>query len=386
VRSAILALLLLGGCGSSTPAEEHAPPSAVEHPVEEAELARVRLTPQAVARLAIQTAKVEVHDKPATRRLGAEITIPPGRVRPIAAPLAGLIRMTTEVLPGMPVTEGQILMRLVPLAPVDRDTEARAKREVAAARANLAASQARLTRTETLAEGGAGSRRAAEEATATRDISQADLEAAQARLRVTRSSPLLSDVSMAIRAPEDGVVRAVTVATGQTVAAGTPLLELVAVKELWVRAPIYSGDLHRLAPTANAVVESLGANQQRSAANARFVVGPPTASPTLGTVDRYYALDASSSVFLPGERVMLTLPMRAVESVTAVPYSAVLYDANGSEWLYVCEEEGLYRRTRIEVLRRAGELAILGRGPDVGTCVVSVGAAEVFGAEFEPGH
>ncbi len=340
----------------------------------------------AVQRLAIETALVEEHDAPPSRTLGGEVVIPPGRVLSITAPVAGAVRLRAAMLPGTRVHAGEVLLRLVPLAPTDRDTRARAVREVEATRAALAGAEARLNRTQALAQGRAGSVRATEEATAARDIALADVEAAQARLRATASSPLLSDVSMTVRAPEDGVVRALTVASGQTVAAGAALAELVAVDQLWVRAPVDSGDLHQLVPAGAAMVAPLGARATEERSRARFIAGPPTASPSTGTVDRYYALDDGAPNFSPGQRVIMTLPLRANEHVRAVPYSAVLYDAHGSEWLYVQEGAGLYRRVRTEVLRRAGELAILGRGPAVGTRVVSVGAAEVFGAEFEPGH
>ena len=379
-------LAALSACGSPAADDAHAAPSHVENPVAESELTRVRMTPEAVARLGIETGTVEVGEHTARRRVGGEVIVPPGRVLPIAAPVAGMVRMTEALLPGAAVEAGQVLLRLVPLAPVDRDTSARATREVEAARAALAVAEMRLVRTQTLAEGRAGSQRAVEEAIAARDIAQADLDVAQARLRTTRSAPLLSDVAMSVRAPEDGVVRAVSVAAGQSVAAGAALVEVVAVRELWVRAPIYSGDLHRLAPQVDATVQALGSDPSQTPSLARLVAGPPTASATAGTVDRYYALDAASSAFLPGERVMVAIPMRAVGPARTVPYGAILYDANGSEWLYVCEGEGLFRRARVEVLRRAGDLAVLGRRPEAGACVVSVGAAEVFGAEFEPGH
>ena len=35
---------------------------------------------------------------------------------------------------------------------------------------------------------------------------------------------------------------------------------------------------------------------------------------------------------------------------------------------------------------RDGELAVLARGPAEGTEGVAVGAAEIYGTEFEPGH
>ena len=385
-----LTFALVFGCGTAAPdASSHAEPAHVERPIDESALTLVRLTDQAIARLDIQTDEVTNYEGRARRRVGGEVIIPPGRVLTITAPIAGVVRAEAAIIPGASVLAGQDVLRLVPLAPVDRDTRARAGREVEAARANLAAAESRLTRTQALAAERAGSQRAIEEATATRDIALADLSAAQARDQAMRSAPLLSDVSMRVRVPEDGVVRAVSFAPGQAVAAGAPLFEVVATHELWVRVPVASGDVRRLVPDGVADVSSLAGREAQGVVG-RPIAGPPTATPPAGTVDRYYALDASSLTFVPGERVLVWLPLQPSiengEAATAIPFSSTFYDPSGSAWIYVCEGEGAYRRARVDVLRRDGEQAVLARGPDVGTCVVSVGAAELYGSEFEPGH
>lgn len=386
MKRAILAIALLTACGAPPGATHHEPPSTVENPVAETDLALVRLTPESARRLAIETATVTEHDAAALRRVGGEIIVPPGRVMPVAAPVAGVVHATELLAPGARVHAGDTLLRLIPLAPVDRDTQARASREVTAARARLVAAEARLERTSALARSKAGSQRAIEEATATRDIARADLEAARVRTRALRSSPLLSDVDMAVKAPGDGIVRALSVASEQVVAAGAPLLELVDANTLWIRVPVYSGDLRRLEPNADARVQPLDARDGDASTPATAVAGPPTATPTAGTVDRYFALGSETSSFSPGERVLVSMPMRSAERSLAVPYSAVFHDAGGSAWIYACEGEHAYRRARVDVERRDGDLAVLRRGPAVGACVVSVGAAELFGAEFEPGH
>lgn len=68
-----------------------------------------------------------------------------------------------------------------------------------------------------------------------------------------------------------------------------------------------------------------------------------------------------------------------------VPYAAVLYDANGYTWVYTNPEPLIFIRHSIKVDRVEGEHAMLSDGPPVGTQVVTVGGAELFGAEFEIG-
>ena len=66
-----------------------------------------------------------------------------------------------------------------------------------------------------------------------------------------------------------------------------------------------------------------------------------------------------------------------------IPYAAVLYDANGDAWAYTSPQPLTFVRHRITIDSIEGDLAILSNGPPIGTPVVTVGAAELYGAEFE---
>jgi hypothetical protein len=66
---------------------------------------------------------------------------------------------------------------------------------------------------------------------------------------------------------------------------------------------------------------------------------------------------------------------------TSVPYAAVLYDAHGDTWVYATSEEHVFVRTQVRVDRIDGDVAMLLDGPPSGTSVVTVGLAELFGAE-----
>jgi hypothetical protein len=77
--------------------------------------------------------------------------------------------------------------------------------------------------------------------------------------------------------------------------------------------------------------------------------------------------------------------VREVQQRKVVPYAAVLYDANGQTWVYTSPEPLIFVRHRIAVDRIDGDQAMLSEGPPVGTQVVTVGGAELFGAEFEIG-
>jgi hypothetical protein len=64
-----------------------------------------------------------------------------------------------------------------------------------------------------------------------------------------------------------------------------------------------------------------------------------------------------------------------------VPYSAVIYDSNGKPWVYVVPAALTYVREPVTVAEVKGTEATLSAGPHVGTPVVTVGVAELYGAE-----
>jgi hypothetical protein len=67
-----------------------------------------------------------------------------------------------------------------------------------------------------------------------------------------------------------------------------------------------------------------------------------------------------------------------------VPYAAVIYDLNGDTFAYVRNpgpDSLKFMRAKIIVERIDGGLAILADGPELGTHVVTVGVAELYGAD-----
>ena len=65
-----------------------------------------------------------------------------------------------------------------------------------------------------------------------------------------------------------------------------------------------------------------------------------------------------------------------------IPYSAVVYDTDGSTWTYVTTAARTYERKPITVTEIDGEVARLSAGPPAGADVVTVGAAELLGTEY----
>jgi hypothetical protein len=82
-----------------------------------------------------------------------------------------------------------------------------------------------------------------------------------------------------------------------------------------------------------------------------------------------------------------TVPVRTgaardVRHPSVIPYAAVVYDAEGHAFAYTSTRRLTYVRAPIRVVRTDGPVAILSKGPPVGTTVVTVGAQELLGVEY----
>jgi hypothetical protein len=66
-----------------------------------------------------------------------------------------------------------------------------------------------------------------------------------------------------------------------------------------------------------------------------------------------------------------------------IPYSAVVYDNDGSTWAFVNAKPRTFVRQRITVAAIQGKAAALTAGPAPGAAVVTVGAPELLGTEYE---
>ena len=382
--SAIVAVLA-AGCSSGKPAAPHAEaPAHVESPKKEAELTTVKLSPEAVKRLGIEVVTVQTESAAATRSLGGEVTVPEGRMVTVTAPVAGTVSAVSAVLPGARVTRGARLMTLAPLASSERDQSIEARRAVNAAQAEADTVRRRVARLEQLLKEGAASARSVEEARGQLQVDEAALNAARERLSAMQKGPVGPQGEIVITAPLDGVVQSMSVASGQTVAPAAPLVQIAQVNTLWVRVPVFAGDVEQIETSQPASVKRLGGSS--APLLARRVTAPLKADPAAASIDLYYEITAAGTALRPGERVMAEIPLKTTVQGLVVPEAALLYDIHGDAWVYEDLGAHAYARRRVQVARHSGNRAVIARGLNAGQKVVTAGAAELFGTEFGAGH
>ena len=82
------------------------------------------------------------------------------------------------------------------------------------------------------------------------------------------------------------------------------------------------------------------------------------------------------------DRAVERLDLRTVPAgELTVPYGALIYGLHGETYVYLNPEPLLFIREPVKLDRVDGDTVYLTEGPSAGTLVVSLGAAELYGAE-----
>jgi hypothetical protein len=96
----------------------------------------------------------------------------------------------------------------------------------------------------------------------------------------------------------------------------------------------------------------------------------------------YYLIRGAEAGLTPGQSVLVELSQSGSGAARKIiPFAAVIYEPNGTTWVYTNPETLIFIRQPIVIDYIEGGLAVLSEGPEVGIAVVTVGAAELFGAE-----
>lgn len=370
----------------------HAASAADLKKVNETELGVITLTEEAEQRLGVQAAPVERKNINRVRIYGGEVMVPAGKTILVSAPMQGTLQAPKGGVPqaGHAVTKGQHVFSLLPLFSAEASTTLATSRadvegQVKNAQTQLAAMKLALDRAQRLFREEAGSKRNVEEAQAQHDLAARSLEAAESRLAILTKAVGNAATGRAepihLESPESGILRNVSALPGQNVPSGGALFEVIDLSEIWVRVPVYVGDLREIAAAENAQIGNLSMQSGDPTWPAIPVQAPPSANPLSATVDLFYSLQNDAAQLTPGQRVGVKLPLSTSGESLTVPWSSVLHDLQGGTWVYEVLGPRTYRRQRVFVRYAVDDTAVLVAGPEPGTNVVSEGAVEIFGAE-----
>ncbi len=319
----ILAGLLLSACGPASIEEEASRPVRLE-PIEGTDLNRVILTEQAAERLDIQTAQVRDEQVLRTQLARGEVIASPKLKTTIKAPTSGTVLAPTDVsipVSGAPVSAGQVVFRLAPITALSADSS---------------------------------------------DKSTVNL-----------------------KVPADSVMLRFFVTPGQFVEVGQPLFDIADTSKVWIRVPLNESEFARVDRSQGANVLLLEGDDTDAGPVADAIddigdVENDADEPGDTDFALYYGIDNADHGLTLGQHVKVKLALSGSESPrTVVLYSSIIYGQQGETWVFVNPEPLTYMRYPVSIDYIQGDLAVLSEGPEIGTQVVTVGAAELYGSEFE---
>ena len=138
---------------------------------------------------------------------------------------------------------------------------------------------------------------------------------------------------------------------------------------LWVAAMLLLGML--------SVAGCQGGDEDAAAADEPAKVEPVEGSDGLSQV----ALTAEAAERIDLQTAVVRTEGEGATERTIVPYSAIVYETDGETWVYTSTDDLSFVREHVSVQEIDGDRAVLSEGPPAGTEVVTVGVAELFGAE-----
>jgi cobalt-zinc-cadmium efflux system membrane fusion protein len=362
----------------------------ITNPQKESDLTTIKLNPEAQARLGIVVTEVKQESLSRSLTQHGEIISRPGFAATITAPSTGKISILNKnsMKAGSQLTKGQKAFSLVVL-PSD-STGLGVKQDVEVKTKQVELVQARVSRLETLLESNVTSKRSVEEARVELANAQAALNSALARQRYLSGNAKTGDLgylsSINITAPFTGMIQQVYVTDGQLINAGSALFELTSLDPVWVRVPVYAGDLGDVSASGEATVQTMGQKDGGVVRTAKYVPGPLVTNAQAVSTDLYYELSNSDNAFKLGQKVNVSLALQGNnEDKLTIPSSTIVYDIYGGTWVYEQIEENTFTRQRVEVERVEAAYAVISRGIKPGMKIVQTGTAELFGTEFGVG-
>jgi membrane fusion protein, heavy metal efflux system len=406
-------LLALPGCNRQAKSKPTAAaPAKVAPTVNESQLNTIELTAEAEQRLGVRTAPVELRSIAKRRTYGGEVMLPTGASIIVSAPVGGTLQAVSHA--GAPevgahIARDEPVFLLSPLVspdravltPAERTAVAQAKIQfsqlqidtdglVSQAQSQVDAATIAVGRAQRLLREGAGTARALDDAKAVLDLASKALDAAQRRREMINQIELDSEAGetavIPIVSPRDGFLRAEHATVGEMVPAGAPLFEVMDFDPIWVRVPVYAGELSLIAARDPARVSAIGQDDDQPGTSARPVQAPPTADAQAASVDLYYELANPNGALRPGQRLDVTLALHGEAKSLLVPYSAIVHDIYGGAWVYERTAPHQYTRHRVQVPFVIDDWAVLESGPAEGAQVVVEAVAELFGTEFGVKH
>jgi len=347
-------------------------PSAASAPTAVTE---VFLSPEAVARAGIKTAKAEGLEAQATIQLPGTVTADAYREVKVVPIVGGIVTKVHVEL-------GTTVKRGAPLATLFSTELTEAQTKYLSMRAMLAADHQKLQRTQQLVEIGAASRQELEEITAVHASHTTEVEAARQRLvllglsrahveALKSPSQVVSDVT--VPAPIPGVITSRAANLGQVVSMGHELFVVTDLSQVWVIGDLYEQDFQTVQVGSEAAITTSAYPNLTLRGRVSYI--DPRVDPQTRTAKIRVAVPNSQGQLRLGMYMTVAFTTRGCERTVVVPRAAVqTLGERHVVFIPVPDEEGKFVPRTVQVGPSRGAFATIRSGVEPGEDVVTEGS------------
>src|SRR5436309_5231452 len=387
----VIAIVLFGAVLTlwKRPAQGDAEPTAP--PAESTGRVAFRMEQQWLIRMKMALAE-EAKLPPQIYSTGRVVAVPSNRAL-VAPPVGGIIDSRPLPRIGQQVMRGQLIATLVQTTTaaeaaqiriensrVDAERRRLAQAEIEA-RARLTAAAAEADRAKRLIEMKAYSQRQVETAEADRKAAEAILAGVQEQIEALQTAPM--GLNYQVTAPISGTVVALKKSPGEEVRPWEPILEIVALEQVWVEAPIFEKDLGRVKRDVTAIFTT-SAFLDKEFHGRLVTIGSVVDEQSRAATAVFEVNNASGDLKL-GMQANLRLGVGQKVMVLLVPKDSIL-DNEGKKIVYVLRTGEEFERRDVVVGDEYGDRVAIVTGVKPGERVVTQGAYQLKLQELRPAN
>ena len=364
---------------------------AIPPSVESTGLVPFRMEQQWLIRMKMALAE-EAKLSPQIYSTGRVIASPSNRAL-VAPPVGGIIESRSLPRIGERVMRGQLLATLLqtPTAAeaaqiriensrVDAERRRLAQGEIEA-RARLSAAAAEADRAKRLLEKKAYSQRQFEVAEADRKAAEATLAGMQEQIKALQATSTTSNYQ--VTAPLSGTIVELKKAAGEEVHPGEPILEIVALDQVWVEAPIFEKDLGRMTRSVDATFTTAAYPDKEF--HGRLINIGAVVDEQSRTAKAVFEVNNLAGELKLGMQANLRLSAGDKTTVLLVPKESVL-DNEGKKIVYVLRSGEEFERRDVVLGDEYGDKIAIISGVKRGERVVTQGAYQLKLQELRPAN
>jgi len=364
---------------------------AIPPSVESTGLVPFRMEQQWLIRMKMALAE-EAKLSPQIYSTGRVIASPSNRAL-VAPPVGGIIESRSLPRIGERVMRGQLLATLLqtPTAAeaaqiriensrVDAERRRLAQGEIEA-RARLSAAAAEADRAKRLLEKKAYSQRQFEVAEADRKAAEATLAGMQEQIKALQATSTTSNYQ--VTAPLSGTIVELKKAAGEEVHPGEPILEIVALDQVWVEAPIFEKDLGRMTRSVDATFTTAAYPDKEF--HGRLINIGAVVDEQSRTAKAVFEVNNLAGELKLGMQANLRLSAGDKTTVFLIPKESVL-DNEGKKIVYVLRSGEEFERRDVVLGDEYGDKIAIISGVKRGERVVTQGAYQLKLQELRPAN